>query len=103
MFSAVLIGILIIFLAVFAPRTVSSRNPCSCHRCGRYVKFPAMFCTECRPVRKDFKPAAGPKIPPMKKQNCKCPGCERKRNGWPGYQPCASKSSGKVMPPPKQR
>nr|DAI69839.1 MAG TPA: metallothionein-1 [Caudoviricetes sp.] len=34
------------------------------------------------------------------KTGCKCQGC--KRNGWQGFQPCASRSSWQVLPPPKQ-
>ncbi len=66
MLGALLIAIPLILIIVFVPRSPSQRSSCSCHRCGRYVKFPAMFCMDCRPVKKDFKPAAGPKIPPMK-------------------------------------
>lgn len=60
--------ILIVMLAVSG-----SANPCSCHRCGKYVPAPARFCDGCRPA---------PLI---------------------GYQPSKTTLSGKVLPPPKQR
>ena len=50
-----------------------SANPCSCHRCGKYVPAPARFCDGCRPA-------------PLS-----------------GYQPSKTTLSGKVLPPPKQR
>ncbi|EMG9447728.1 TPA: hypothetical protein G9F01_002314 [Salmonella enterica] len=37
------------------------------------------------------------------KNKNKCPGCKRKRKGWPGYQPCATKyPAGGIAPPPKR-
>nr|DAL53240.1 MAG TPA_asm: Salt tolerance down-regulator [Caudoviricetes sp.] len=37
-------------------------------------------------------------------KKCKCSSCERRRKGWPGYQPCASKMpTGEILPPPKKR
>lgn len=50
-----------------------SASPCSCHRCGKYVPAPARFCDGCRPA-------------PLS-----------------GYQPSKATSSGKELPPPKQR
>lgn len=60
--------ILIVMLA-----GLGSANPCSCHRCGKYVPAPARFCDGCRPA-------------PLS-----------------GYQPSKTTLSGKVLPPPKQR
>ncbi|EKW0743258.1 TPA: hypothetical protein O8U57_001981 [Enterobacter asburiae] len=60
--------ILIVMLA-----GLGSANPCSCHRCGKYVPAPARFCDGCRPA-------------PLS-----------------GYQPSKTTLSGKVQPPPKQR
>lgn len=60
--------ILIVMLA-----GLGSANPCSCHRCGKYVPAPARFCDGCRPA-------------PLS-----------------GYQPSKTTLSGKVQPTPKQR
>lgn len=66
----VLLLLLVVVLIVMAADS-GSVDPCSCHRCGKYVPAPARFCDGCRPA-------------PLS-----------------GYQPSKTTSSGKVLPPPK--
>lgn len=84
-------------------------NPC-CAMCGRLTEYPYGFelITRWHSIRAALIPmrtakssavvmmAATGRRPTQTcrgndmSKSCKCDGCERKRKGWPGYQPCAS-------------
>lgn len=72
MIAVIVLFLMVIVVVILVGVSSGTADPCSCHRCGKYVPAPARFCDGCRPV------SSG------------------------GYQPSKTTSLGKVLPPPKQ-